>query len=213
MKARVWALLVAVALIAGAVAAETANAAGGTAAASPAGSAGKQLTPEQQAVLDQAKDLGKQVRIAQLELRLAELKEEPEGRIAEKAEQLYRLQGRLHALMVKHPEVARALGRERARQEWAGPGGGGPGRRGGGLGLMGRGGIRGMSGLGRAWGDGQAMGRGRGGLGRALGAWGPAQGAGLRERARLRLHQPPMPTPEGSPAAPQPAPRAETPKS
>jgi hypothetical protein len=103
------------------------------------------LTAEQEAVLDRGKQMQKDLRIVGLELALLEAKEAPEEDIALKAEDLYRLHGKLHALRVKNPEVAREL-RRLGRQE---------GRK---LGLG-----RGRGHGGRGWGYGRAHGdRGRG---------------------------------------------------
>lgn len=151
-----------------------------------------QFTPEQQAFLDQAKELRKQVRIARLELQLAEAKEAPEREIAQKAEGLYSLLGKEHAFRVKNREVAQQL-RQRTRQEWRerrGRGaqdelGLGRGRgRGGGLGAgPGRGGRQGR-GMGRG---GRGFGRGRGaGMGLMPGAGGEQPGMGRRGEGRGR---------------------------
>ncbi len=195
MRSSTWMPSIAIAFlvgVAGAAMAQDPATASGT-----KGSAG--LTPEQQALVTQASDLGKQVRIAQLELRLAEAKEASESEIAAKAENVYRLRAKLHALAVKHPELAlRGAGRGEGHG-WrhgraGGRGCGGPamgrGQGGGhawGGASMGRG-----RGEGRAWG-GPAMGGGRGmghGPGSGWGGRGESMGRGTRLRDRLRLHQP-----------------------
>jgi len=189
MRSRTWMLVAVIAALAVAVTVAAAGRAERPAPTAP------ELTPEQKALVTEAKDLAKQIRIAQLELALAEAKDEPEGRIAEKAENLYRLRGKLHALSVKHPEVARALVQERGGRGWRGlrgPGGG-RGRRGG-LGMMGRGGMRGL-GMGRGPGRGMGLGRGRG--------QGMVPGGQFRERLRLRLDQPNPALAEPVPAAPE----------
>jgi hypothetical protein len=89
------------------------------------------LTPEEKAVVERAEALRKETRITRLELALMEAKEAPEGTIATKAEELYRLQGRMHALRAKHPELMRELRRHVGRQVWRhrqadGRGGAGP---------------------------------------------------------------------------------------
>jgi len=145
------------------------------------------LTAEQQALVTEAKGLRKQIHIARLELALAEAKEAPEKEIAAKAEHLYRLRGRLHAMMVKHPELRALAGSPRAG--WRQGRGCGLGMQGQGPG-MGRGGKRwGMHGagpgMGRGWQGGPGPGMGQGWRGD-----GPRPGVGARERARLRLHQP-----------------------
>ena len=84
----------------------------------PEGRAAPKLTADELAVLEQANDLQKQLEISRLELRLAELKDAPQGEIADRATRMYRLQGELHALRVKHPAVARYQWRERAQERW-----------------------------------------------------------------------------------------------
>ncbi len=124
-----------------------------------------QLTPEQQAFVDQEKELRKQILIARLELQLAEAKEAPEPEIAAKAERFYSLMGTHHAFLVKNRGVAQQV-RQRARQEWQRRRGGGAqgelglrrGPRGGrGMNQSGRGGPgpRGQRGMG--WGGGQGL--------------------------------------------------------
>jgi len=130
------------------------------------------LTAEQQAAVEQMKDLHKRLRIARLELALAEAKEAPEREIAKKAEDVYRLQGQMHAFRVRHPGIGRLMRQERG--EWRGGRGGGEGRgrrgghgmgRGGRHAMGGRGGRRGMGGrgggMGGLWG-GEGRGRGMG---------------------------------------------------
>jgi len=183
----------------------------------PARDAAPALTAEQQAVITEAKDLHKQIQIAQLELRLAELKGAPEKDIAAKAEDVYRLRGTLHALIAKHPEIAPAVrGQGRRGGRGGGIGGGrGMGRmgRGGGMGRgpgMGRGGGMGR-GMDQAWDGGRGMGRGWRG-----GGPGAGQGQGLqsRDRQRLRIHQPDLQNDVAPSPAPEPvAPPAEEPGS
>ncbi len=141
-----------------------------------------ELTAEQQAALERGKILEKELKIARLELALLEAKDATEEDIALKAEDVYRLQGRLHALRVKNPEVARELRRYHRREArklgrgrgdaWGGPGWG-RGRRlgrrqgpGAGFGCTpgcpGMGFQRGRGG-GPGWGRGAGGGRGRGG--------------------------------------------------
>ncbi|MDH4180120.1 MAG: hypothetical protein OEV33_06375 [Armatimonadota bacterium] len=127
--------------------------------AQPESRAVPELTADELAVLEQANDLQKQLEISQLELRLAELKEAPQGEIAERATRMYRLQGELHALRVKHPAVARYQWRERAQERW------------------GRGRGRGRGG-GPAWGQGGMEGHGRHGMGRGRGQGGGGRGQG-----------------------------------
>jgi len=153
-----------------------------------------ELTPDEQAVVDQAQDLRKQVEINRLELRLLELKDAPEQDIAERAEQGYRLQGRLHALRVKHQDVLAKVWQHGGRRVWRhgrGRGdrfaGGGPGMRahrgrgmhGAGPG-MGRGG-RGMGRGGRGMGPQQGMGRGGRGMGLQQGTGRGGHGMGLQQ--------------------------------
>lgn len=165
--------------------------------AQPERRAAAELTADELAVLEQANDLQKQLEISRLELRISELKDAPQGEIADRAAHMYRLQGELHALRVKHPAVAKHQRREQARER-RGRGFGraqgegqawGQGRRARGQGQgMGRGRGQGAAG----WGQGQGMGRGRGhgrggwdrgpGMGRAHGGeWhegGPGMGRG-----------------------------------
>ncbi len=108
------------------------------------------LTAEQKATLQQMKDLHKRLRIARLELALAEAKEAPEREIAGKAEDMYRLQGEMHAFRAKHPEVGRLTRHARGQ---GGEQGMGPG-----CGCGGRGGEMGMSRRGMG-GHGRGMGR------------------------------------------------------
>ena len=131
------------------------------------------LTAEEQAALQQMKDLDKRLRIARLELALAEAKEAPEREIATKAEGVYRLQGEMHAFRVKHPGIGRLARQERG--QWRG----GREARGGGRGWgrgagMGRGGRHGMGGRGGGMGRGGRRGMG----GRGGGMAGPWAGEG-----------------------------------
>jgi hypothetical protein len=126
------------------------------------------LTAEEQAALQQIKDLDKRLRIARLELALAEAKEAPEREIATKAEEMYRLQGEMHAFRVKHPGMGRLMRQERHR--WGGRGAGGEGRAWGGGADMGRGGRHGMGGRGGGMaGPWAREGHGRG-MGRQMGS-------------------------------------------
>jgi len=199
-----------------------------------------QFTPEQQAFLDQAKELRKQALIARLELQLAEAKEAPEREIAQKAERLYSLLGEEHAFRVKNREVAQQLrqgrrerrgrgaqdelglggGRGRGGELGAGPGRGG--RQGRGMGHGGRGFGRGRGGGmglmpgpgGEQPGPGMGWGGGRGG-GRAMGG---RSGMGRRHGEAGRQGAGPGPgdwkaCPEQAPpAAEPPAPPAEQPE-
>lgn len=137
----------------------------------PEGRAVPELTADELVVLEQANDLQKQLEISRLELRLAELKEAPQGEIADRATRMYRLRGELHALRVKHPAVARHQWRERAKER------------------RGRGRGRGQSGGG--WGQCPGMGRGRGQGG---GGWSqcPGMGRGSGHRGGDRRAQPEM---------------------
>jgi len=141
-----------------------------------------ELTPAQQEYLKQVKHLRTQVRIAQLELELLEVKEAPERDIAAKAEQLYALEGKMHALRVKNADVEQGLRRafrhERRHRHGRGAGGDdmmpGPGR-GRGMGRGGRGigpraRHRGAGGCDLGPGRDPGMGRG-GGRGRGAGRW------------------------------------------
>lgn len=138
-----------------------------------------QLTPEQKELLERAKDLRKQIRIARLELQLAEAQDAPEGEIAARAERLYALLGRQHAFQVKNRGIFRQVRGQMGRR-WQHRRGQAvaPGRRGAGRG-MGRG--MGHGGAGMGW---QGM-RGQGwdqgpGLHRGAGPrWGRDAGAGL----------------------------------
>jgi hypothetical protein len=155
--------------------------------AQPESRAVPELTADELVVLEQANDLQKQLEISRLELRLAELKEAPQGEIADRATRMYRLQGELHALRVKHPAVARYQWRERAQDRWGrgrGQGrGGGPAWGQGGMGGHGRHGMgrgRGHGEGGR--GEGPGMGRGRGrrsGGGEAEPGMGSGRGRGM----------------------------------
>lgn len=136
--------------------------------------AAPELTEEQKAQLERFRELHKDARIARLELALLEAKDAPEEEIALKAEENYRLQGRLHAFRVKHPELTRHMERQRMRRA--------------------RGLARGLArGQGHGWG-GRGMGRGRQrGRGTGLGlGLGPMRGEGhmggrghMRGRDRL----------------------------
>lgn len=206
MKGRIWTIVAAVAVLAllASLAVGTTEKPAPAAADRPA--VEKKLSPEQEASLAQLNDLRKQLRIAKLELRLLEAKEAPEKEIAAKAEQVYRLQGQLHAFVAKHRELG-GLRTGRGRGLGAGPGG----RMGLGRGLgMGRG-LRGQ-GMGRSRGMmGQGMGPGRGLGARGERGMGMGQGMGrgqeLRERARLRLGRPTLPegTAEQQPPVETPA--------
>ncbi len=155
-----------------------------------------QLTAEQEAVLERGKALQKELRIARLELALLEAKDATEEDIALKAEDVYKLQGRLHALRVKNPEVARELRRYHRREArklgrgrgdaWGGPGWGRGRRfgrrRGAGAGFGCTPGCPGMGfqrgrGAGAGWGRGGGAGRSRGG-GRGTGMGGGGRGRG-----------------------------------
>jgi len=203
MDARRWMILAVVALVVCVV-----TAAGADQRERPRpGAALPELTPEERAVVDQAQDLRKEIEINRLELRLLELKDASEEQIAERAEQLYRLQGRLYALRSKHPEVMGKLWRHRGRHArmhgrgrgpaFGGPGfGRGPGRGGhrGGpdMGFRGRGQGRGWRGMGRQHGMGRHMGPG---MDRGIGpANDPSIGLemGPRMGLRARGHGPGM---------------------
>ncbi|HUU54119.1 MAG TPA: hypothetical protein VMY87_04295 [Armatimonadota bacterium] len=158
-----------------------------------------QLTADELAVLKQAGDLQKQLEISRLELRLAELKDASQAEIAERATQMYRLRGELHALRVKHPVIAQYQWRERGRHRWGrgrGRGrGGGPAWGEGGMGGGGRHGMgRGRGHGGYGWGEGPGMGRGRGHRG---GAWeaapgmdvGPERGMGRGGSRGMRMRE------------------------
>jgi hypothetical protein len=141
------------------------------------------LTEDEAAVLRQAQDLQKELEIARLELALAEAKELPEGEIADRAEQMYRLQGRLYALHAKNPELIDKVRRHDRQRRLGDREGMGRGRGRG----MGRGrghGPRGMRGGGRdAWGMGPGMGPGRGHRGHGMGP-GMGQGRGRGHRGQ-----------------------------
>ncbi len=171
-----------------------------------------QLTPEQKALLEQAKDLRKQIRIARLELLLAEAKDAPEGEIAARAEHLYALLGRQHAFQVKHRALFREL-RGRMGRRWRHGRGEAvaPGRRGAGRGIgrgagMGRHGMRGRgrgrgagAGAGMGWMQGQGLreqGRGRG-MG---GGMGRGRGAGMQRGWRGPIYDETAPAPGPPPA-------------
>ena len=175
-----------------------------------------QLTEDEAAALRRAQDLQEELQIAHLELALAQAKDLPEGEIANRAEQMYRLQGQLYALHAKSPELARKVWRHQRQQRWRHREGIG---RGYGRG-MGRGRGHGPRGMGRGgrgeWGMGPGMGRGRGhqghgfgpgmgrgrghgpmagpGMGRGRGQGAPSMGQGrgfgprLRTRDRAWLH-------------------------
>lgn len=157
-----------------------------------------ELTPEEQAFLDRTNELRKEIKITNLELALLEAKDAPEGEIATKAEQLYRLQGQAYALRAKNRDLARKLWRhERGDRHRLGMGRG-MGRRthrgmGSGMGRgMGHGRHRGMGhggepgrGHGRR---GARFGMGHGGRGMGRGVGGPGQRWRLREGVRDKLY-------------------------
>jgi len=190
MKAKVWMCVVSVAVLV--LAATLAGAQMRDTTGGPASN--KSLGPEQQALVDETRDLGQRIRIARLELRLAEAKGASEKEIAAKAEQLYRLQGKLHGLFAKHPEL-RAMMRHRTRHAWRGadglrPGGPGMGRMRRGMGTRARGctcplgrGTGRRMGHGWGWGGGQLLNPAWRG-----GGEGPGQQPRFRERQQLRLH-------------------------
>ncbi|UCC68802.1 MAG: hypothetical protein JSV79_02410 [Armatimonadota bacterium] len=153
-----------------------------------------ELTAEEQAFLDRANELRKEIKITNLELALLEAKDAPEGEIATKAEQLYRLQGQAYALRAKNRDLARKLWRhERGdRHRWGMGRGMGRGmHRGMGRG-MGHGRHRGMG----QWGEpgrghgrrGTRFGMGHGGRGMGRGVGGPGQRWRLREGVRDILY-------------------------
>jgi hypothetical protein len=171
-----------------------------------------QLTEDEAAALRRAQDLQKELEIARLEVALAQAKDLPEGEIASRAEQMYRLQGRLYALHAKSPELARKVRRHQRQQRWLHREGMGRGHGRG----MGRGRGHGRRGMGRgrgheAWGMGPGMGRGRGhrghgfapgvgrgrghgpgamrgrGMGRGRGRGGPGMGLGRGPELGLGL--------------------------
>ncbi len=76
------------------------------------------FTPEEQAFLDRTKELRKETQITRLELALLEAKDAREGEIAAKAEQLYRLRGRLYALRAKNRDMVQKLWRHGMRHQW-----------------------------------------------------------------------------------------------
>ena len=138
------------------------------------------LTEEKAAALTQAQDLQKELKIARLELALAEAKDLPEGDIAVRAEHMYRLQGQLYAFHAKHPELAREVRAHQGQQRWRHREGMGRGRgpgmgRGRGQGARGMGPGMGRGGMGREM-RGMGFGRGRG-FGRGMG---PNGGPGRR---------------------------------
>ena len=159
-----------------------------------------ELTEEDKAALRQSQDLQKALKIARLELALAEAKEAPQREIAGKAESVYRLQGELHALLVKHPVVARHQWREGAGRQWRRGQGWGRGEgRGSAHEGMGRHGRRGM-GRGGGMDHGMGMGRGRG-MGQGMGM---GQGRGMGRMMRMRQQAldetlAPQPTPVDEP--------------
>jgi hypothetical protein len=147
-----------------------------------------QLTEQEAAALRQAQDLQKELEIARLELALAQAKDLPEGEIADRAERVYSLQGRLHALHAKNPELAAKVWRHQRQQRWRdrdgmgrGMGGGrGHGRRGMGHG-RGMGGGRGHGRRGMGHGRGMGGGRGHGPYGMGVpdpDGWGRGSGMG-----------------------------------
>lgn len=177
------------------------------------------LTAEEQAELQQMEDLDKRLRIARLELALAEAKEAPEKEIATKAEGVYRLQGEMHAFRVKHPGIGRLM-RQEGHRWGGGPGMGrggrhGMGERGGGMGRGGRHGMGGRgggmaapwAGEGRGRGMGHGQGRGMGlerdrSMGRGGGMRGRGGGRGMGRRWQQEVEPaPPVPVaPEAEPA-------------
>jgi hypothetical protein len=175
MRTRTW-MLMATLAVATTLATAARGQPGREAQPAPPKAAG--LSEEEQRSVDRAGELRKQLRITRLELLLLEAKEASEEEIAAKAEHLYRLQGKLHALRAKHPGLAQKL-RPRARQQARGAG---PGRRGDGWW---------GPGMGRGPTFGPGMGRGgplhKGGRGMGPGLWqrqgggpGPGMGPGRR---------------------------------
>jgi len=162
------------------------------------------LTAEQEAAVEEARELARQLEVARLELRLLELRQAPEAEIAAKAEDVFRLQGRLYALRGSRLEGVRgqALGRGRGARhagmgrEFAGRarGAGAQGwRRGAGPGAP-------EPGFGARLRGGPGPGFGRGpGAGREP-TWG--QGEGRRQRMRERMHRLPDLPLEEAPEAP-----------
>jgi len=150
--------------------------------ARPPADAPTQLTAEQQAVLKQAQDLSKDIEINRLELRLAELKGASQDELAQKATEGYELRGKLDALWMKNPEVAREAWAERGRRRGTGRGMGPGGGMGQGMGRRhGRGGGGpGMGqGMGPGMGQGMGPGMGQGRHGRGMGQrMGPGAGMG-----------------------------------
>ncbi len=170
MDARRWTIVAAVVLLACVVTAAAAE----ERAIPRSGVQMPELTPDEQAVVDQAQDLRKQVEINRLELRLLELKDAPEQDIAERAEQSYRLQGRLHALRVKHHDVLAKVWQHGARRAWRHGRGRGDRFAGDGPGMTAHRG-RGMHGAGRG------MGRGGRGMGLQQGMGHGGRGMGLQQ--------------------------------
>jgi hypothetical protein len=182
MKARLWTIMVALAAVT-TIAAATPEAdrlpgarqQGRTAEkAAPA----RELTEDEKAFLERARQLRKDQQIARLELALAEAKEAPERDIAAKAEQLYRLQGEQRAFMAKHRELARGLRQHMAQNRWQHRRGMGGGRHQG-WGGPGMGRDRGARGMHQAWG-GTGMGRARGGQDMGPASAEPGAGRGGR---------------------------------
>lgn len=178
MRARTWTLVAAALLIALAT---------GLAAAQPGERAEQadrtpQLTAEQTAALEQVRELRREIDINQLELQLLVAREASEDAIAAQAENLYRLQGRMYAVVATTPALRDSLLQARHRRAWRhgqGQGQGiGRGGHGGGMGAgMGRG--RGL-GMGRGHGMGFDGGRGMHGMGHGqVQGMGRGQGQGL----------------------------------
>lgn len=157
MRAPTWTLVAAALLIVLAT---------GLAAADPGERAGEaaqtpQLTAEETAALARVRDLRQEIYINQLELQLLVAREASEDAIATKAENLYRLQGRMYAVVATTPALRDRL--QQARHGRAGRHGQGEG--------MGRGMEPGMErGMGQGMRPGMGRGRGPGmGAGRGFG--------------------------------------------
>ncbi len=147
------------------------------------------LTPQDEAAVQQLKDLWKQARIARLELRLAEAKGAPESEVAAKQKAVEEARGRMRQWRADHPELAQQL-RQGLR---SGRGMGARGGRGG-LGMQHR---RGMGG------DGQGVRGGRG----LRGMMGGGRGEGMRLRQRDPSQCPYVQSaPAAQPEAPAPQP-------
>ena len=189
MRARTWTLVAAALLIALAT---------GLAAAHPGERAEQadrtpQLTAEETAALEQVRDLRQEIYINQLELQLLVAREASEDAIAAQAENMYRLQGRMYAVVATTPALRDRLQQARHRRAWRhGQGEGMGGGLGPGVGPgMGRGRGAGMGagrGLGMGRGHGMGLDGGRGmdrhrmrrGQGQGIGGgWGFGPGAGM----------------------------------